>query len=305
MVFLKKYGITLLFLFVAFIWGGGFVAQKLGMDYGIGPYLYNGLRFLLASIALLPLFLFNRTKYSHNRKLKDVLVYGFIAGVVLAVGGMFQQIGIIYTSAGRAGFISSYYLIWVMIISLVWGVRLKRLEVIGIILAVIGFLLIELPLGKEGFKNFLHSGSLKGDILVMFSSIVYAIHIILLHFITRKVSPIDLSFYQFLVCGILTFVAGLFFDPRPLFGFSFNGWSTILYGGLISVGVGYTLQVVGQRFSSPNHAALVLNLEGLFAALLGLFFFKGDGNLNTFGWIGGGLLLLAVFLSTRAQEDKK
>ena len=245
-------------IFVATIWGLAFVAQRVGMEH-IGPFTFNGLRFVLGSLSLVPVIYFTRN--SKSRKDNTGLIKsGFISGVVLFGGISFQQVGLVYTTAGKAGFITGLYVVFVPIL----GVLLKQGKTnaatwIGAALACIGMYLLSVTKGMTVNK---------GDILVLFSAICFAFHLIVIGKFTNRFNTARLSIVQCIVCSILSLlVAGIFetFIISDILKVSIP----IIYGGVFSVGIAYSLQIYGQKNSPASHAAIILSLEAVFAALGG------------------------------------
>ena len=245
-------------IFVATIWGLAFVAQRVGMEH-IGPFTFNGLRFVLGSLSLVPVIYFTRN--SKSRKDNTGLIKsGSISGIVLFGGISFQQVGLVYTTAGKAGFITGLYVVFVPIL----GILLKQGKTnaatwIGAALACIGMYLLSVTKGMTVNK---------GDILVLFSGICFAFHLIVIGELTNKFNTAWLSLVQCIVCSILSLlVAGIFetFIISDILKVSIP----IIYGGVFSVGIAYSLQIYGQKNSPASHAAIILSLEAVFAALGG------------------------------------
>ncbi|GAB4359051.1 MAG: DMT family transporter [Gammaproteobacteria bacterium] len=244
----------LLLLLTALIWGTGFVAQRLGMD-AIGPMLFNALRFALGALLLVPFLL--RTGFC--REIASGIRGGMAAGVVLFCGAAFQQVGIIFTSVANAGFITGLYVLFVPMIGLALGHRTPRGTWAGATLAVAGLYLLSVT---EGFTVAF------GDLLQLAGALFWATHVLVLAHYTQRVNPLYLAFVQFVVCSLISLVAALFTEEISLTAIGEAG-GAVLYSGLVAVGVGYTLQVVGQKKAPPAHAAILLSLEAVFAALAG------------------------------------
>jgi drug/metabolite transporter (DMT)-like permease len=283
-----------LLLLTAMIWGSAFVAQKVGMVH-IGPFVFNGVRFGLGALVLTPLAL--RTKgpqsfVNPNRPAPSLLFSGLLAGVFLFAGSSLQQVGIIYTTAGKAGFITGLYVIIVPLLGLFWGQKAGRGAWLGACMAVLGLYLLTV---KTGFTIS------PGDGLVFLCALMFALHVLTIGWLAPRVEVIKLAVVQFWVCSLFSLVVGLLVEH--------TSWSDlidasipILYGGLLSVGVAYTLQVVAQRKAPPTHAAIILSLETVFAVFSGCLLL-GE-TLTTRAWLGCGLMLcgmLAAQLETPAQ----
>jgi len=269
----------LLLVLTALIWGSAFVAQRLGMD-SMGPFLYTGARFALGALVILPLAL--RGSGQWDRHLWKV---GAIAGVVLFLGAAIQQIGLIYTTAGKAGFITGLYVVMVPLLGLVIGQKTNPAIWLGIALSVVGLY----------FISFSAAVSINvGDSIVLGSALFWAIHVVLVSKYAGALNPVRLAFIQFLFCSLFSFVAAGLFEPVALSMLS-EGLYPILYGGLVSVGIGYTLQVVAQRNALASHAAIILSLEAVFAALAGWLFLNEQ--LNSQELFGCLLMLVGMMVA--------
>lgn len=260
----------LLLLLVALIWGFGFVAQRAGMDH-IGPFTFNGIRFLLGGLCLIPLTLRkSSTTFLPGNKPISVIKAGAIAGVALFAGATFQQVGLQYTTAGKAGFITGLYVVFVPMLGLLIRQKTNRGTWIGAAIASLGLYLLSV----KGAMTIEY-----GDLLELIGALFWAIHVLLLSHLSPRTSPVRLAMIQFYVCGVLSLVVGIAIEQISLQGI-LDAAIPLFYGGVVSVGAGYTLQVVVQRKAHPAHAAILLSLESPFAAL-------------------GGWLLLSEFLSAR------
>ena len=279
-----------LLLLTAIIWGLAFVAQRAGME-SISPFVFNGIRFLLGSISLLPvIILLNRSNLPAGKqgnptalqakKHKLMWVSGLISGLVLFIASSFQQMGMVFTTAGNAGFITSLYVIMVPLLGLIFGLKVNRYTWIGALLAVIGLYFISV---NTGFSI------QKGDLLVLASAFFFAIHLLIIGYYSNKTEVLWLAFIQFALTGILSLIVGYFTEVIDINQIKLAA-IPLLYGGLMSVGVAYTLQIVGQRKAIPTHAAIILSLEALFAALGGWLILD---EMFTSRQITGGILMLA------------
>jgi len=249
-----------LLLLTAAIWGFAFVAQRLGNAY-MGPFTFNTLRFTLGALALLPLLIWERkrNKSRPQFKIKQHLFPALLTGLVLFAGASFQQIGLLGTTAGKAGFITGLYVVLVPLLALLWGRRTHPAHWLGALLAAAGLYLLSV---KRGFTIAPY------DLIVLAGAFIWAGHVHLIDRYAGKVGALHLSIMQFAICGLLSAGAALLFESMDLRGIEEGLWP-ILYGGFLSVGLAYTLQVVAQRRSEPAHAAIILSLEGAFAALGG------------------------------------
>ncbi len=278
----KTFQADLLLLLTAAIWGFAFVAQRVGMDY-VGPFTYNAVRFALGSLSLLPLiWFFGRQRRREQPALpkadgRTLLVGGCLAGLLLFAGSSLQQVGLVYTTAGNAGFITGLYVVMVPLFGLLFRQRPAVGTWIGAILAVIGLYFLSVT------ESFAIS---KGDFLVLLSAFFWAAHVLLIGWLSPRVNSLKLASAQFAICAVLSFFVALNYELISLTGIC-QGLIPILYGGLFSVGVAYTLQVVAQRHAHPAHSAIILSLEGVFAAI---------GGWLILGEILGGRGLLGCFL---------
>ena len=276
----------LLLLLTAMIWGFAFVAQRVGMRF-IEPFTYNGLRFALGAASLLPLLYLRRQ--STERTVASgtmVLAVGMVVGLCLFVASSLQQIGLVYTTAGKAGFITTLYVVLVPLFGMVIGRSTGIAGWIGVALAVGGLYLLSV---REDLSI------APGDLLVLASALFFALHVLLIDRYGHLVDSIVLSVVQFAVCSGLCTVTAFFVESPGLDGI-IKAAIPILYGGLFSVGVAYTLQVVAQKKAPPSHAAIILSLEGAFAALGG-WLLIGE-NLDARALIGC-VLMFAGMLSSQ------
>ena len=274
-----------LLLLTSAIWGFPFVAQRAGME-TIGPFTYNGVRFLLGTATLLPLsVLIRKRPGARGLRVSDALV----AGILLFLGSSLQQVGLVYTTAGKAGFITGSYVVMVPIVGTLIGVSRTGVgRWIAVLLAVSGLYLLSI---REG----LTIG--RGDALVALSAVFFALHVLYLAQVAPRNPVVPLAIVQFFVTGVASML-GAFLVETPHPSAILATWIPILYGGCFSVGIAYSLQVVAQRTAHPTHAAIILSLEGAFAALGG--FLLLSERLSTREAIGSGVLLAAMLLSQLA-----
>jgi len=276
---------SILLVLAAIIWGFAFVAQKVGMEF-IGPFLFNGIRFIMGSLILIPVVISlksnqNKSNLTNNKK---NLYFGILLGIILFLASSAQQIGMVSTTAGNAGFITGLYVIFVPI----FGIMLKQFvpKVIwpAASLAIAGFYLLSV---KKGFTIS------DGDIWVFLSAILWAIHVLLIGHLTKQINPITLALQQFLVCGTLSFFTAFLFEEIN-FNSIILAWIPLLYGGILSVGVAFTLQVVGQKHVHPSSASLILSAESLFAAIGGWLLLNEQMSLRAI--FGCALILTGIIL---------
>lgn len=252
---------SLILLLTAFIWGTAFVAQSTGMDH-VGPFTFNAVRNFVGTIALLPvIFVMGRinSKKEKNESIKDLVLGGVSCGVILAIASSLQQIGIQYTTTGKAGFITALYIIFVPLFSLFTKKKPKPTIWISVVLAIIGMYLLCV---KESITIN------KGDVFIFFCAIAFTFHIMVIDHFSPKADGVKMSCIQFLVCGCICIIPALIFEDPTINGVKQEAVS-ILYTGVMSSGVAYTLQIVGQKFTAPALATLIMSLESVFAALAG------------------------------------
>ena len=284
---------NVMLLIAAAIWGFGFVAQRLGMNY-LEPFGFNSARFLLGSLSLLPLlWILSRQKVNLETKPNHSLTKGgIICGLVLFAAATLQQYGLFYTTAAKAGFITGLYLILVPMIGILLKHTTGMTTWLGAVLAVVGLYLLSI---NDDFTMSL------GDMLIFIGALFWAFHILVIDHFSGRIDPIQLSAVQFLVCGILSLAVSLIIETPTLSG-AIAGWQPILFAGLVSVGIAYTLQVIAQKNAKPSHAAIIMSLEAVFAAIGGVWLL--DESLSPRAWIGCGLMLAGMLLSQVKWEYK-
>ncbi|MCG6959448.1 DMT family transporter [bacterium BMS3Abin03] len=280
---------NILLLITAIIWGFAFVAQRAGMEY-LGPFLFNAIRFVLGSASLIPLLIYNKKRKFKKEKLLSFnnkhYVYGsIIMGIVLFIASAFQQMGIVYTDAGKAGFITGLYIILVPIFGLFVGQSTSKVTWIGAVVAIAGLYFLSVT---ENFTIDI------GDFLVLISAIFWAAQILIVGFLSVRVDSIQLAFTQFLICSLLSFIAALFTEIINLTDI-IDATIPILYAGLCSVGIAYTLQIVAQKTAHPANAAIIMSLESVFAVIGGWLVLSESIPLR--GLFGCGLMLLGMIIS--------
>jgi len=254
-----------LLLIAALIWGTTFVAQQLGMA-GVGPLIYTGVRFLLGALVILPLALREHARLADRgiRLERSDLLAACGLGVLLCLGVVLQQIGIAGTSVSNAGFLTALY---VPLVPLLGWIVHRQIPHLSLWPAAIGCFAGTFLLSGGTFTAFN-----AGDLWVISSTLFWAAHVLWVgHVAARKGTPILVAFTQFVVCGLLATSAALVLEDTTLVGLQ-TALPTILYGGLLSVGIGFTLQVVAQRHTRPAEAAILLSSEVLFAALAGALY---------------------------------
>ena len=253
---------NLLLALTAFIWGSAFVAQSVGMDH-VGPFTFNSIRSFMGGIVLLPVILILRRQSGRtNKNEKNGLLLwsgGICCGIALAAASSLQQIGLIYTSAGKAGFITAMYILIVPVMGIFIGKKAGMKTWIGVVLAAAGMYFLCIT---DGFHI------ARGDFLVFLCAVIFSVHILLIDYFSPKTDGVALSCIQFFVCGILCAVPMLI-SERPKIAEIAGAWMTLAYAGVLSCGVGYTLQIVAQKNTDPTVASLILSLESVFSVLAG------------------------------------
>jgi len=279
-----------LLLTAAVIWGTAFVAQRLGMDH-VGPFTYNGIRFALGCLSLLPLLIIGRDQPSGGPPLLQpagrrlMVLGGVLTGLALFAGASLQQMGLVYTTAGKAGFITGLYVVIVPLLGLIWRQLPSAGTWLGAILSAVGLYLLSVT---QQFTIEL------GDLLNLIGAFFWAGHVLVIAWLSPRIRPIKLAFWQFAACSLLSLSTAVLFEEISWSGIRAAA-VPILYGGLISVGVAYTLQVVAQRDARPAHAAILLSMECPFAALAGWFILSETLNLR--GVAGCAFMLAGMMLS--------
>jgi len=267
----------LLLLLAALIWGVAFVAQSVGMDY-MGPFTFNGARFLMGSAVLVPVIAFRRKKArqvprpgqgeiragEETGNKKTALMGGICCGLALCPAALFQQFGIMYTTVGKAGFITTLYIIMVPLIGIFMKKKPSGRIWAGAGLAAFGFYLLCI---NEGFTLS------RGDGLVFIGSILFSIHILVIDYFSPKADGVEISCIQFLTAGVISSILALVFEKPEFSGFV-EGIIPLAYAGIMSSGVAYTLQVIGQRDTEPAVASLLLSMESVFSLLTGWVILK-------------------------------
>lgn len=255
----KSVQANLILLITAVIWGGGFVAQRLGMQQ-IGPYVFNGFRFLIGALTLVPVILLRKiTGANQQSSMKKTALVGSAAGSFLFFGATFQQLGLIYTTAGKAGFITGLYVVIVPLLGTLWGERGSFFSWLGALLAVVGLYFLSATRGLIFAP---------GDGYVLIGACFWALHVQFIAHYSPDVDPLQLSFVQSLFTSLISFGVAFFLED-VIFQQVLAAALPILYGGVISIGIAYTLQVIGQRNARPAHAAIILSLESVFAVFWG------------------------------------
>jgi len=279
-----------LMLLTALIWGTTFVAQSLGMEH-IGPFLYTGLRFALGCLVILPLVLLARPStadQAHRRFSRPMLLGSMLLGAVLTIGINLQQIGLLFTTVTNAGFITGFYVILVPLFGLAIGMRSGPGTWCGALLAVAGMLLLSVT---ADYRVAL------GDVLQLASAACWAVHVLLVGVLASRYDPVRVSFVQFAVCAAVSLILAAALEETDLTAILLAA-PAIAFGGILAVGIGFTLQVVAQKDAIASHAAIILSLEAVFAALAG-WLILGE-TLSLRGLIGCSLMLCGMLVAQLA-----
>jgi len=279
---------NLLLLLTAVIWGFAFVAQRSGMEH-VGPFTFNAIRFLIGALALIPLM----TSLDRRREARAVvplrdrslLIGGLLAGFVIFAAATLQQVGIVYTTAGKAGFITSLYVVLVPVLGLALGHRPPAAVWVGATLAAIGLYFLTI---QEGLTI------AWGDLLVLIGAFLWAGHVLLIGHLSPGTDPVKLAFLQFMACAALSAVAAALSETVTADAVR-AALVPILYAGIMSVGVGYTLQVVAQGYTRPADTAIILSLEAVFAVVGGWILLGEELSLRAL--FGCGLMLAGILIS--------
>lgn len=307
-------------LLVSIFWGSAFVAQRVAASY-MSPFFFNGIRFILGALILIPFSIgtfksFFMKKLVHQNALKGSLssqgipFYGlFLAGLLLFIGNTFQQIGLKYTTAGNAGFITGLYVVFTPLLEwLIWKRKPGRLIIFAVISSFIGLFLLtsQGTLANPGElvkalnqSSPIHQAVYVGDALELAGALMWSFHMILIGWLVKKVDIFPLAIIQYLVCGILCMVVS-----TTLEGFSTSGltqsWWTVVYTAVFSIALGYTLQAVGQIYAPATDAAIILSMEAVFAAICGWLFI--NEKLSAIQILGCVLMLFGMLIAQRRKQ---
>ena len=296
----------LLLILSTMIWGCGLVAQKSGMDY-LGPFWFTAIRCTLGGISLLPLVYISgkrRTEStdsdsagaSEKRKAdrKTTAKASVICGLALSALIIFQQVGISYTSVGKAGFITALYIIITPLLESFMGKRISRYIWISVVIALIGLSMLTLSGGIEKLTL--------GDFLMLCGAFANSVQILAIDKWVRKVDSVKLSCYQFLVVGLVNLPLALIFETISLEAIT-AGAVPILYAGIFSCGIGYTLQAIGQQYTPPSQTSLILSLETVFTLFAGMLFLHEV--LTVCEYIGCAVMFAAIIISQKQPKSSR
>ena len=248
-------------LLTAMIWGMSFIAQSKGVE-DISPVAFTGLRSILGSIVLLPVIaVLDWKKKKHNKPVqkinRDLIIGGILCGIVLCLASTLQTMGMVYTSPGKSAFITALYMVIIPIVGLFCGKKLRPVIALSVVIATVGLYMICVDSS---------SGINKGDIITLACSFLFTAHILVIDHFSPKVDGVKLSCIQFFVCGLIN-ITYMFIFEEPQLSPIIGCWASIGFSGIMSCGVAYTLQIVGQKYTDPTSASILMSLESVFAAL--------------------------------------
>lgn len=241
----------------AVIWGSAFVAQRTGMEH-IGPYTFNGVRCCIGAVALLPVSLLLSRRGEWDRR--STLLGGLLCGLCMFFASNLQQLALVDTDAGKAGFITTFYIVLVPVLGLLRGKRCGRITWVAVAMALAGLYFLCMSAGSFSLR--------KGDLLLLLSALCYSVHILLVDHFVQRADGVCMSGIQFAVCGLLTLIPAFTLEEPSMQSLRL-GIVPLLYAGLLSCGVAYTMQIVGQRHLRPAVASLIMSMESVFAVLSG------------------------------------
>lgn len=285
---------SLLLFLAAFIWGIAFVAQSVGMDY-MGPLSFNGARFLMGGTVLLPVVFFRRKKKKEkgivSADLKTTITGGVCCGLALCSASLFQQYGIMYTTVGKAGFITTLYIILVPFFGIFLKKRITGRVWTGAVIAAAGMYLLcmseRLALSK-------------GDTLVFVCAVLFSVHILVIDYFSEKADGVELSCIQFFTAGVIGSIGALIFEQPTLQAMA-DGIIPLAYAGILSCGVAYTFQVIGQKDMDPTIASLILSMESVFSVLAGFIILNEELSKRE---LSGCILVFAAVILVQLPDKK-
>lgn len=288
---------NLMLMTTALIWGTAFVAQKTGMDL-IGPIAFNGIRTLVGAFALIPVIMIMGKGSRNDGTGRTLIIGGICCGLALCIAGNVQQIGLYYTSVSHSGFITALYVVIVPLLGLFIKKRITPVMWCCVAASAIGLYLLCIPAGGFGAIN-------AGDVIVFLCAVCFAVHILIIDYFSPKVDGVKLSCIQFFVAGIVSLVIAPFADTALGFALPsaadiFSSWVSILYTGVMSCSIAYTLQILGQKETEPAIASMILCLESVFALIAGMIIL---GEVMTFREIIGCVIMFAAIFVANLPED--
>lgn len=287
---------NIILMLTAFIWGTAFVAQSVGMEY-VGPFTFITTRYIIGGIFLIPcIYLldgFNKKKVQETNinQRKNLIIGGTLCGVALFIASSFQQIGMQYTTVGKSGFITALYIIIVPMLGIVFKKKVQGRVWISVVISIIGLYLLCIN------ENFYIS---RGDLLTLMCAFCFSIHILVIDKFSPIVDGVKMSCIQFFVAGILGVIPMCIFE-NPNISNLLQAYSSILYAGVMSSGVAYTLQIIGQKYTSPVMATLIMSLESVFAALSGWMILGEVFSIKEF--CGCALVFIAIIFAQLPEKS--
>ncbi|MBE9525224.1 MAG: DMT family transporter [Chloroflexi bacterium] len=292
MLTIKNFRSEAMLLLTALIWGFAFVAQRVGMEH-MGPFTFNGLRFALGSLTLIPVLWWRHKKNDQSKTViaRKSVIAGTLAGAILFLGASLQQIGLMTTTAGKAGFITGFYVILVPVLGLFWGQHAGRSTWVGAIVALIG--LFYLSVRRDLYM-------VQGDIFMILGAFCWAGHVQIIDYFSARVGAVRLAFMQFVTTSVLSFFVGWLIEDWNSMAWG-GAWIAVLFAGIFSVGIAYTLQVIAQKDAPPARAAIILSLESVFAVLGGWLFLREM--LSPRGIFGAVLMLTGTWISLSSRKQ--
>ena len=302
----KKMQSNILLLITAFIWGSSFVAQKSGMEF-IEPFTYNGIRTFIGGLVLIPvIYLMGRKKDTDQKTLTEIsetdkkkekkllLIGGISCGVALFIASSFQQFGVSYTTAGKAGFITTLYVVIVPILSLLIGKKVRPIMWLCVVMGAVGLYLLSIT--GDSFKLQF------GDMLILICAVFFSLHIMIIDYFSPKVDGVKLSCIQFLVAGAMGIVCMFIFE-NPDINAILDCWLPIFYAGVLSCGIGYTLQVVAQKHAEATVASLILSLESVFSVICGVIILSESMSAREL--TGCAIIFAAVIIAQLPSKEER
>lgn len=291
---MRRKNAFMLFL-TAFIWGTAFVAQSVGMDY-LGPFGFNGIRSLIGGVALLPcIYILGKINKNSNEKgdVKTLAAGGICCGLALFAASSMQQIGIQYTTAGKAGFITAFYIVLVPVFGIFLGKKTGWKIWLAVALALAGLYFLCIT---ESFSVG------RGDIYVFIGALLFTVHILVIDYFAPRTDGVKMSCIQFFVAGILSMFPMAAFETTTVEGIM-RSWGPLLYAGVLSCGVAYTLQIIGQKNMNPTVASLILSLESCISVLAGWAILREQ--LSVREGVGCILMFAAIILAQIPEKQSK
>ena len=292
---------NLLLLLTSVVWGISFIAQSKGVEL-ISPALFNGIRSMLGATILLPVIFFlnfRKKEEEVKKNNKTLFIGGLICGTLLYIATALQTTGMVYTSPGKSGFITALYMVIVPIIGLFSGKKTRGVLWIGVLIALMGLYMMCITSAQR--INI-------GDVLTLACAFIFAFHILAIDYFSPKVDGIKLAALQFFVCGAINLIYVFIFEDvelKPIL----DCWIAIGYSGIFSCGVAYTLQIVGQKYTDPTSASILMSLESVFATLTTVILVACGWNLTggqlTLREIAGCILMLLAIILVQLPEKKK